>query len=85
MAARDRDRYADRQKGAKADLLGTTGRSGGEKQITYNGHTLYYFAGATKAGDTNGQGSTAFGGARYVLDTSGSGVTGKAKQSGGGY
>ncbi|MFE9936169.1 COG4315 family predicted lipoprotein [Streptomyces hirsutus] len=72
-------------KGAKADLLGTTGRSGGEKQITYNGHPLYYFEGDTKAGDTNGQGSTAFGAAWYVLDTSGNSVTGKAQQTGGGY
>ncbi|MFC5959298.1 hypothetical protein ACFP51_34225 [Streptomyces pratens] len=71
-------------KGAKADLLGTTGRSGGEKQITYNGHPLYYFGGDLKAGDMNGQGSTAFGAAWYVLDTSGNSVTGKAKQTGGG-
>jgi predicted lipoprotein with Yx(FWY)xxD motif len=72
-------------KGAKADLLGTTGRSGGEKQITYNGHPLYYFEGDKKAGDTNGQGSTAFGAAWYVLDASGNRITGKAKQTDGGY
>ncbi|MGY3203884.1 COG4315 family predicted lipoprotein [Streptomyces sp. TE5632] len=64
------------KKGAKADLLGTTDRNGGEKQITYNGHPLYYFEGDTKAGDMNGQGSTAFGAAWYVLDLSGNSVTG---------
>ncbi|MFE9920746.1 hypothetical protein ACFYQA_03980 [Streptomyces sp. NPDC005774] len=72
-------------KGAKADLPGTTGRSGGEKQITYNGHPLYCFGGDQKAGDMNGQGSTAFGAAWYVLDTSGNSLTGKAKQTGGGH
>ncbi|MCX4680303.1 hypothetical protein OG413_34370 [Streptomyces sp. NBC_01433] len=69
-------------KGAKADLLGTTTRGDGKKEVTYNGHPLYYFGGDTKAGETNGQGSTAFGAAWYVLDASGKKITGPASPSG---
>ena len=31
-------------------------REDGSKQVSYNGWPLYYYAGDTKAGDTNGQG-----------------------------
>ncbi|MCX4965746.1 hypothetical protein OHA98_13020 [Streptomyces sp. NBC_00654] len=76
-------------KGVKAGLLGTTTRSDGNKEVTYNGHPLYHFGGDTKAGDTNGQGSTAFGAAWYVVDPSGARITAPAsptgKPSGGGY
>ncbi|MFH8475824.1 hypothetical protein [Streptomyces sp. NPDC018000] len=66
-------------KGVKAGLLGTTKRSDGNKEVTYNGHPLYYFAGDKKAGDINGQNVNDFGAAWYVLDTSGNKVTGTAK------
>ncbi|MEV5675888.1 hypothetical protein [Streptomyces sp. NPDC052179] len=69
-------------KGAKADLLGTTARGDGKKEVTYNGHPLYYFGGDTKAGDTKGQGSTAFGATWYVIDPAGKKVTGPASPSG---
>ena len=36
--------------------LGTITRDDGKKQVTYNDVPLYYFAGDSKAGDTNGQG-----------------------------
>jgi predicted lipoprotein with Yx(FWY)xxD motif len=49
--------------GIDASKLGTTRRSDGKTQITYNRHPLYYFRGGfgygpgdKKAGDTNGQG-----------------------------
>jgi predicted lipoprotein with Yx(FWY)xxD motif len=42
--------------GATADKLGTIARTGGVKQVTYAGHPLYYFAGDTESGQTNGQG-----------------------------
>lgn len=31
-------------RGARGDLLGTTRRRGGELQVTYAGHPLYYYA-----------------------------------------
>ncbi|MFE9856360.1 hypothetical protein [Streptomyces sp. NPDC005780] len=62
-------------KGVKAALLGTTTRDDGRKEITYNGHPLYRYAGDTNAGDTNGQGSNGFGAAWYVLDTAGDKIT----------
>ncbi|MER5280831.1 hypothetical protein ABT025_34565 [Streptomyces sp. NPDC002809] len=62
-------------KGAKASLLGTTTRDDGRKEVTYNGHPLYRYAGDTSAGDTNGQGSNGFGAAWYVLDTAGNKIT----------
>jgi predicted lipoprotein with Yx(FWY)xxD motif len=57
--------------GASASLLGTTARSDGTTQVTYNGHPLYYFVGDTKAGDTMGEGSTAFGAGWDVLSPAG--------------
>ena len=56
---------------ASPALLGTTSRSDGTKQVTYNGHPLYYFVGDNKPGDTNGEGSTAFGAGWDVLSPSG--------------
>jgi predicted lipoprotein with Yx(FWY)xxD motif len=42
--------------GLQSKLLGTTQRTDGTTQVTYNGHPLYFYARDTKAGDTNGQG-----------------------------
>jgi predicted lipoprotein with Yx(FWY)xxD motif len=61
--------------GATTSLVGTAARSGGEKQVIYNGHPLYLFAGDQKAGDTNGQGVNAFGGTWYALTSAGNQVT----------
>ena len=65
--------------GASASLLGTTTRSDGTTQVTYSGHPLYYFSGDAKAGDTNGEGSTAFGAGWDVLSPTG----GKIEKTGG--
>lgn len=54
--------------------LGTTTRADGTKQLTYNGHPLYYFAGDAKPGDTNGQGSKAFGAEWYLLGPDGDSI-----------
>jgi predicted lipoprotein with Yx(FWY)xxD motif len=57
--------------GGDASKLGTTMRSDGTQQVTYNGHPLYYFQGDAKAGDTKGQGLKAFGADWYLVATSG--------------
>jgi predicted lipoprotein with Yx(FWY)xxD motif len=43
--------------GAEASLLGTSKRTDGTTQVTYNGHPLYFFKGDKAAGDTSGQGT----------------------------
>jgi predicted lipoprotein with Yx(FWY)xxD motif len=70
--------------GAKASLVGTSTRSDGKKQVTYNGHPVYLFAGDQKAGDTNGQGVNAFGGSWYALTSAGDQASGQASSSGSG-
>ena len=57
--------------GADPALLGTTQRKDGTAQVTYAGHPLYYFAGDTKAGDTNGEGLDAFGAGWDVVNPMG--------------
>jgi predicted lipoprotein with Yx(FWY)xxD motif len=57
--------------GANASMLGTTKRSDGTREVTYNGHPLYYYAGDQAAGDTNGQGLDQFGAEWYVLSPAG--------------
>jgi predicted lipoprotein with Yx(FWY)xxD motif len=69
--------------GAKASLLGTTPRSDGKPQVTYNGHPLYGYQGDSSSGDTNGQGSTGFGAPWYVLSATGSEITAASSTSGG--
>jgi len=69
--------------GAKASLLGTTPRSDGKPQVTYDGHPLYGYQGDSKAGDTNGQGINGFGAPWYVLSPSGNAITAASSSSGG--
>lgn len=71
--------------GLSASKIGTTPRSDGAAEVTYNGHPLYLFAGDSKPGDTNGQGITAFGGGWFVLSASGNKVTGTGTGSSSGY
>jgi predicted lipoprotein with Yx(FWY)xxD motif len=70
--------------GANASLIGTTARSDGMPQVTYNGQPLYLYEGDEKPGDTNGQGLTGFGAPWWVLSPAGNQVTGQASSSGGG-
>jgi predicted lipoprotein with Yx(FWY)xxD motif len=58
-----------------ASSIATTPRSDGAPQVTYNGHPLYLFAGDSKPGDTNGQGSEAFGAAWLALSPAGNPIT----------
>ena len=57
--------------GAKASLLGTTKRTDGRLQVTYNHHPLYTFVKDTKAGQTNGEGVSAFGATWHAVSPAG--------------
>jgi predicted lipoprotein with Yx(FWY)xxD motif len=57
--------------GVNAKLLGTTRRTNGTLQVTYNGHPLYFYAGDKQAGSMHGEGINAFGGHWYVVSTKG--------------
>jgi predicted lipoprotein with Yx(FWY)xxD motif len=69
--------------GLSASMLGTTRRSDGTTQVTFNGHPLYRFAGDQKPGDTAGQNVDLFGARWFVLSPAGDSVTGKGSGSGG--
>jgi predicted lipoprotein with Yx(FWY)xxD motif len=70
--------------GTNASMVGTTARSDGNPQVTYNGHPLYTYSGDQNPGDTNGQGSTAFGGGWFAVSPAGNQVSGQGSNSGGG-
>ena len=60
---------------AKASDIGTITRSDGTKQVTYDGHPLYYFAGDSGPGTATGQGSDSFGAKWWLVAPAGSDVT----------
>ena len=62
--------------GVAAAKLGTTKRSDGSTQVTYDGHPLYYYSGDMKPGDVTGQGLDTFGGLWWVLSPSGMAIKG---------
>ena len=70
--------------GTNASMVGTTPRSDGKPQVTYNGHPLYRFANDQNPGDENGQGLNAFGGRWYAVSPAGDQVTGQAPNAGNG-
>ena len=61
--------------GLDASNFATLARDDGSKQVTFFGHPLYYFAGDTAAGQTNGQGK---GGKWFVVDATGKSVSAEA-------
>jgi predicted lipoprotein with Yx(FWY)xxD motif len=68
--------------GIKSSLLGTTKRSDGTTQVTYNKHPLYTFvADKNKPGSTKGEGLDAFGAEWYVLGTNGKKIEEKGDKS----
>ncbi|MFL6138484.1 MAG: hypothetical protein ACJ74O_11860 [Frankiaceae bacterium] len=72
-----------------AGKVGTTTRDGGQRQVVYAGHPLYYFAGDQKPGQASGQGLTDFGGTWTLVSPSGTVVAAAAPSgsgsSGGSY
>jgi predicted lipoprotein with Yx(FWY)xxD motif len=68
--------------GAQASDLGTITRSNGTKQVTYDGHPLYYFAGDSSAGQTNGQGIDGFGAKWWLVAPAGTAITTASAGSG---
>ncbi len=58
----------------QAGMLGTLSR-GGSLQVTYAGHPLYYYAGDSSTGDTNGQGVDGFGATWWVVSPAGTAIT----------
>jgi predicted lipoprotein with Yx(FWY)xxD motif len=60
---------------AKASDLGTITRSDGTKQVTYDGHPLYYFVGDSGPGMASGQGSDNFGAKWWLVSPTGSDIT----------
>jgi predicted lipoprotein with Yx(FWY)xxD motif len=69
--------------GLAAAKVGTTKRSDGSRQVTYNGHPLYLFDGDQSPGDVNGQGIDAFGALWYVVSPGGSEITTQRSSTGG--
>jgi predicted lipoprotein with Yx(FWY)xxD motif len=57
--------------GAKPSLLGSIRRADGSRQVSYAGHPLYFYAGDTRRGQTNGEGLRDFGAGWYVLTPAG--------------
>ncbi len=62
--------------GAQQSLLGTSPRSDGTTQVTYNGHPLYTYVGDTKPGETSGNDLTEFGGSWHALRPNGKALGG---------
>jgi hypothetical protein len=60
---------------AKPSDLSTITRSDGTKQVTYDGHPLYYFSGDSGPGTATGQGSDGFGAKWWLVAPTGSDVT----------
>jgi predicted lipoprotein with Yx(FWY)xxD motif len=75
--------------GLDASLLGSTTRSDGTSQVTYDGHPLYLYSGDASPGSTNGQGQNTFGALWWVVAPDGSIVKTAAQPAtssgGGGY
>jgi predicted lipoprotein with Yx(FWY)xxD motif len=69
---------------AQATDLGTITRSDGTKQVTYDGHPLYYFSGDTGPGTDKGQGIDGFGAKWWLVAPTGSSITTAVTISGSG-
>ena len=57
--------------GVVAAKLGTTTRTDGQTEVTYNGHPLYHYAADTRPGQTQGQDLNQFGGTWHLVAPNG--------------
>jgi predicted lipoprotein with Yx(FWY)xxD motif len=57
--------------GVNSKLLGTTRRTDGKLEVTYNGWPLYFYKPDSKPGDITGEGVNQFGAKWYVMNTAG--------------
>jgi predicted lipoprotein with Yx(FWY)xxD motif len=64
--------------GARARLIGLVRRSDGSRQLTYNGHPLYYYVGDRLPGQILCQDVEEYGGHWWVVSPAGTAVTGHA-------
>ncbi len=60
--------------GANGKLLGSTKRRGGRRQVTYNGHPLYYYVTDRKPGQVTCQNVVEFGGTWLVVSPAGTAI-----------
>lgn len=60
--------------GVRASMLGTTRRSDGSSQVTYNKHPLYTYVLDKSAGQVRGEGNSAFGAKWYAVSATGRAV-----------
>ncbi|MGK2877430.1 MAG: COG4315 family predicted lipoprotein [Solirubrobacterales bacterium] len=61
--------------GVRQSKLGTTKRTDGKKQVTYNGHPLYYYVDEREPDLVLCQAVEEFGGLWYIMDKRGNAVT----------
>jgi len=60
--------------GVNASAIATI-KTDGKKQVTYEGHPLYYYAADSGAGSTSGQGSDGFGAKWWIVSPAGKAIT----------
>jgi predicted lipoprotein with Yx(FWY)xxD motif len=60
--------------GVRPSLIGTTRRSNGSRQVTYNRHPLYTYSLDKRAGQTKGEGNSLFGAKWWAVSAKGSAV-----------
>jgi predicted lipoprotein with Yx(FWY)xxD motif len=70
--------------GALAAQVGSIPAGAGTRQITYNGHPLYYYVGDHAPGQVAGQGLNEFGARWYVVSAAGRAITASPSRSQGG-
>jgi predicted lipoprotein with Yx(FWY)xxD motif len=60
--------------GVMPGLLGTTKRTDGTTEVSYNGHPLYYFVRDTQSGDASGEGVNDNGGLWFAISPGGTAI-----------